>query len=36
MDSSLVANEVVEDIRRKRDVGVIIKEDYEKTYDTLR
>lgn len=36
LDSILVANEVVEDIKREKTKWVIIKVDYEKTYDSMR
>jgi len=31
----VVTNEVVEDIRRRKKSGFIIKIDYEKTYDSV-
>lgn len=36
MDSVLVANEAVKDIRRRDKSGVFIKVDYEKAYDSVR
>jgi len=36
LDSVLLANEVVEDLRRKKSPGVCMKVDYEKAYDSVR
>ena len=35
MDNILVANETVEDIKRKKKCGLVIKIDYEKAYDSV-
>ena len=35
LDSILVANEVVEEIKRRKKSGVIVKIDYEKAYDSV-
>ncbi|KAK7334866.1 hypothetical protein VNO80_26632 [Phaseolus coccineus] len=36
LDSVLVANEVVEEVRKKRKSGLCLKVDYEKAYDSVR
>jgi len=36
MDSVFMANEVIEEIRRKRKSGVCFKVDFEKAYDSIR
>jgi len=36
LDSVLVANEVVEELRRSERRGLCLKVDYEKAYDSLR
>jgi len=32
-DSVLIANEIVEEIKKKKKSGVVVKIDYEKAYD---
>lgn len=36
LDSVLVANEVVEEIKRHRRCGLCLKVDYEKMYDSVK
>jgi len=36
VDSVLVANEVIEDMRRRRKRGMCLKVDFEKAYDSVR
>jgi len=36
LDSVLMANEVIEDIRRRRQSGLCLKVDFEKVYDSVR
>jgi len=36
LESVLVANEVIEDVRRRRRRGVFLKVDFEKAYDSVR
>ena len=36
LESVLVANEVIEDVRRRRRRGVLLKVDFEKAYDSVR
>jgi len=36
LDSVLMANEVVEEVRRYQRFGLCLKVDFEKTYDSVR
>jgi len=36
LESALVANEVIEEVRRRRRSGVFLKVDFEKAYDSVR
>lgn len=36
MDSVLVANEIVDEVKRRKDSCVIFKADFKKAYDSVR